>query len=305
MKIPKNKNSNSLRDSKDDPATIEPSRILSFQKIGKYVVWLGSFWVGAYGYFFQIYDSSKNRVENRATIVITQNLIGRAAATQVSEQMKEPMWYFPFTAFWKERNEDVVLQIRAYLEGKKLELTGVNLSGASLDSSNLAQGNLNQTKLENTTFVGADLTGADLSYSDLLKTNFRGAKLESVNFHKSKVDWSALSKENIRGAIFFEDTIQNVEFTKTSLDLCHFERCVFINVRFDSTSLEQSYLIGSKFINSSFKNCNLANANLRQVKLDHTDLENTNFGGAYRDSVDAEIIGWSKDQEFRLNQVKP
>lgn len=300
-KMGKQKGNTSTREVIDEPRKDAPATS-RLQRIGKSVLWLGTFWIGAYGYFFQIYDSSKNRIENRASIVISQNMIGRAAATQISVQMKEPMWYFPFIAFWKERNEDVVLQMRAFLEGKKKELSGKNLSGSILDSGDFSEADLSQAKLEKATFIGADMHKADLSFTNLQTTNFEGANLEEVNFHKSKVDWHALSKENFRGSVFFEDTIKDVKFDSTNLDLCHFKQCTFVNVIFENTSLEQTNFIGSKFENTIFKNCNLANANIRQVKIDRTDFTNSNLNGAYRDSIDSEIPGWTLSDEFRLQR---
>lgn len=119
----------------------------------------------------------------------------------------------------------------AYL--RRTEMSGADLREANLKGTQLGYGSH---------FIGADLRGADLEgargrtavfdyaimagvnmtdfyvrQGSAIKTNFRGANLESATFHQSDLDGANFSDANLTGASFGSSSLKGANFSNANL----------------------------------------------------------------------------------------
>lgn len=132
---------------------------------------------------------------------------------------------------------------------------GSNLSGLVLNSNNI----------ENCDFTNSDISNSQIQNSNLDNNIFKNCSLKStqfvksniskcdftyVDFTKTKFNWSNFGENNLSNAIWNETSfiamnIQDIIFEGT-LDGCYFENCSFYSVKFQNTTITNTFFKNNK-----------------------------------------------------------
>lgn len=237
------------------------------------VLWIIGVWSAIYGVVFQLHETSKSKIENKAAIVSSLGSINRVGFVQHMRQYSEPSWLFPFSScFFLQTNEDVIEEMKALVEKSKTKLDDVDLSGAILNNMNLSNAKMHNINLEN-----SDLSNTNLSWAMLASSKFKNTKVENTDFTGTdlrgvKFPWKQANLKKIQSASFSDDTIFNVTLDSLNLTKTQFVNMVFVDCKFDKIDLSSSKLENCLFVNSVIKNTSFRSASFGNLKFQNTVL---------------------------------
>ena len=131
-----------------------------------FVLWVSAIYITAYGVADQRYENRLGRIEARASLVMAQivaspHSVGSVASAQAMTRPRPPDRFSLcsiFSSLWgeEERDQPIVMALRAAVVNHKDKLNRRDLSGADLRGADLREANLR----------GANLKGADLRRAD-------------------------------------------------------------------------------------------------------------------------------------------
>lgn len=264
------------------------------------ILWFLGGWSAVYGLMYQFHDSSRSKIENRASIIISSQQINKAAETQNWEQNLEPKWWFPFSSLWREKNEGVIVELKEFIRNRRTELSNANLRNAKLDSIDLSSAKMDMAKLDGADFTDSKLEGISYTYGDLRYAKITGTSFKGSDLSCTKIPWNTIDLSEIQGSNLKYDTIKNVRFGRIELQGTRFINCVFDGDRFDSTGLTVTWFHSCVFRNCVFNKADLNLSDMAGATFEKSSLDSTDFSTVYRDSLDSRIPGYKRGQESRL-----
>lgn len=167
------------------------------------------------------------------------------------------------------------------------DLTGVNLSGEELYGIDLINSSLLSSDLSH-----ADLRGADISASNIQNSNLRGAKLNNVNFHRSRLTNADLSSSKVNRGIISHADLRGANFTNAYLTRCDLSSSILRGAILKGTDLGRSDLRNADFAGANLTRANLNKSSLRGAVLANTILERAHVYSAdfrHTDLTDADF----------------
>ena len=295
-------------------------------------LWVIGIYAATFGIASQIYENHLDRLENRATILITALLnkeTGRLATLQV-EKIKEieipvePIFIDPPTIFnsligvttFHKPTIDRLNEAEALLDKDLAEkdLSNSNFMGANLEGANLERANL-----EGANFFRANLKGARLERANLFR-----AKLEEANLYKSNLKATNLKEANLKKAYLFRANLEGANLQAANLKEGNLFKANLYEANFKLADLEKANLEKTDVIVANFKaahlfRANLEEANLFRANLSGAYLEKANLKGAKnltcKQIQSARIdrgtflpdyikITWAEDDTFTCQEVE-
>ena len=149
----------------------------------------------------------------------------------------------------------------AYLDLKKINLSGFNLEGAELIQTNLKKANLDSVNL-----IEANLRGADLENTNLFLANLRGAILEIADLAGAMLGGANLNGANLNGASLKDAKLAFANLADTYLGFAN---------------LKDANLFRTDLLDANFEHASLKNASFQDANFAGASLENARLEGAY------------------------
>ena len=107
----------------------------------------------------------------------------------------------------------------------------------------------------------------DASGKDFTNADFKGAKLDKVDFSKSILTGAKMQDASLVGANFQEANLDGVNFTKANLSGARLIQSSVIWAEFQSAQMILTDLAGANLTRSSFNNAKMEGANLKGTKI--------------------------------------
>lgn len=266
------------------------------------ILWMIGIWVSGYGLMYQFYDSSKSKLSNITGMIIADHLINKVAETQHWEQNKEPSLKWPLRALGREKNQEVITQLKYFIQRENKALTGANLKNAFLDSINLTGGVLDSAQLEGADLSFSKLDSVSFQHSDLRKSKTVGISIKGSDLSFTRLNWKEIEIKNIRGSTFNLDTIKGIYFGNEDLAYTKFTNCVFSHTKFEKTNLAYTWFKNCEFINCVLIRPNLYLSDMEGAKFFNTPTDSADFTTVHRIEKDSYIKGYkiSIENDSRL-----
>ena len=268
-----------LPDPESDEKKRRPSSLL---------LWSIGIYTALYGLASQRYENRLDRIENRASIIISQagsnpRALERIAAAQ---KLTLPAKHPEFIPRFREGlsatfsiplsfilppvpHDETVEELKLLVVANRDRLEGLNLSGIDLENTQFPHDEIKLTgaNLSRANFRGADLTNADLTRANLSGTNFRGADLTNAD----------LTRANLTGAVLPRD-LSNVTLVAANLSSLNL-KAIDLPGDLSGTDLRGAKLSGA----------DLHSADLRGADLSGADMTDTYLTGAYLHKADLSV----------------
>jgi uncharacterized protein YjbI with pentapeptide repeats len=256
------------------------------------VIWIIGIWSAVYGITFQLYENSRQKIENRATIIISRHTYEILGKVQNMTQNKEPNWINPFRGFFREKNSDVIYDLKTFVAQEKLGLDGAQLNGAILDSLDFNGARMDSVKLFNSNISYSNFFRAEMRWSDLRFTNVNNANSVEADLRGTRLPWEKVSIEKLKGSKLASDTINGLAFVGHNLTGTSFENIYFNSVDFIDMNFTSSRFGNCVFYRCSFKNVVITNSRMPRTVFRDSDIKELDFTGIYRSGEDEKIPGW-------------
>ena len=107
----------------------------------------------------------------------------------------------------------------------------------------------------------------DASGKDFTKTDFKGAKLDNVNFSKAILTGSQMQDASLVGANFQEANLDGVNFTKANLSRARLIQASIIWAEFNNAQMNLVDLAGANLERSNLVNAKMEGVNLKDSKI--------------------------------------
>ena len=107
----------------------------------------------------------------------------------------------------------------------------------------------------------------DASGKDFSKTDFKGAKLDNVNFSKAILTGSQMQDASLVGANFQEANLDGVNFTKANLSRARLIQASIIWAEFNNAQMNLVDLAGANLERSNLVNAKMEGVNLKDSKI--------------------------------------
>ncbi len=107
----------------------------------------------------------------------------------------------------------------------------------------------------------------DASGKDFTKTDFKGAKLDNVNFSKAILTGSQMQDASLVGANFQDANLDGVNFTKANLSRARLIQASVIWAEFNNAQMNLVDLAGANLERSNFVNAKMEGVNLKDSKI--------------------------------------
>ena len=107
----------------------------------------------------------------------------------------------------------------------------------------------------------------DASGKDFTKTDFKGAKLDNVNFSKAILTGSQMQDASLVGANFQDANLDGVNFTKANLSRARLIQASIIWAEFNNAQMNLVDLAGANLERSNFVNAKMEGVNLKDSKI--------------------------------------
>jgi len=107
----------------------------------------------------------------------------------------------------------------------------------------------------------------DASGKDFTNTNFKGAKLDNVNFSKAILTGSQMQDASLVGANFQDANLDGVNFTKANLSRARLIQASVIWAEFNNAQMNLVDLAGANLERSNFVNAKMEGVNLKDSKI--------------------------------------
>ena len=164
---------------------------------------------------------------------------------------------------------------RTNLEGKvlntanneMLQLINFNFKSAMLGGATLNNTNLSRSSMENVDFTDGSLVGSDLTRVRITEADFVGTDLTNATL----VDIT-----EGRNVFFNSATLENTNFTDSTLPDSIFDGAILNNTNFTNTHLKRANFEGVQMLGTA----NFTDSNLEGAIFRNVDLRNVNFEGA-------------------------
>ena len=265
-------------------------------------IWIVGTWLAFYGFEYQLYESSKSNLDNRASIVSSLGIINEVGATQHQRQVKKPDWYCPFKSFLTETNDNVILNLKYLVKNNKKELDSTNLANSILDGIDLSGASMANAKVNQSSLRFCNFNKSNCRWVNFKLADVTGATFFDCDLRGAKFDWSKINLGQMKGSHLEADTLINV----TAKNL-NFERIRFTDVEFSNSNFSGSNFSNCQFENTWFKNSNLTGAifsgvNLGGIYFQNTSVSSIDFTYAlwYGDSL--KFPGWTIDENHRMKR---
>jgi hypothetical protein len=170
-------------------------------------IWLIGLYSAIFGITSQIYENQLDRLENRASILITALLnekTGRLATLQIPKIKEKavlpvaPEFLDPFSVFNSlfsvtAKHKDTIDRLDEALALLNKDLEVRDLGGWDLREANLQGANLQEANLRGANLRGVDLRGADLQETNITLEQLKKAKVYSSTKLPEHIDKSQLT----------------------------------------------------------------------------------------------------------------
>ena len=107
----------------------------------------------------------------------------------------------------------------------------------------------------------------DASGKDFTKTDFKGAKLDNINFSKAILTGSQMQDASLVGANFQEANLDGVNFTKANLSRARLIQASIIWAEFNNAQMNLVDLAGANLERSNLVNAKMEGVNLKDSKI--------------------------------------